>query len=229
MTAFQIPDSARQEIEQQQAQRDAPLPRESVPADSGDRIVKWRLRKTDTEPERIVEAVYSPDEFVLMQEHVHAASRAAAGSTERAAAFNVIDAMHEMKVRLGAMLAPADEFAAPAPSKSEVRALPTRAHARNSDPSTSHVAAAHASRDMTANQAAVLEAFKRCEAMTDVELVEFYGQASDLPQQSESGLRTRRSELVIAGYVEDSGSKKVVSGHDPAIIWRLVEHTAGLF
>lgn len=98
MTTFEIPESARRAIEDQQAAKDAPLPRESAPADTGGRIVKWRLRETDTEPERWVEAVYTAEDFALAREHAKLASR------KDDEYVNVIDAFHELKVRLGASL-----------------------------------------------------------------------------------------------------------------------------
>lgn len=98
---------------------------------------------------------------------------------------------------------------------------PNRAYARRTDPETSHAAAAHASRSLTESQKQVLEMFDRYDAMTDVELVLAYD-SSDLPTQADSGIRTRRRELVDFGLVENSGRKKVVTHHDPAIIWRRV-------
>lgn len=78
-----------------------------------------------------------------------------------------------------------------------------RAHARRTDPATSHEAADSLSSDrLRASQDAVLAFLRRHGAMTDIELVERY---DGTVQQSPSGLRTRRKELVTRGLVVDTG------------------------
>ena len=62
--------------------------------------------------------------------------------------------------------------------------------------------------------------------MTDVELVNRYRllhaiDRETFPEQSESGLRTRRKELVDARVVADTQIRKRVVGHGPAIVWGL--------
>lgn len=100
------------------------------------------------------------------------------------------------------------------------------AHARRTDPETSHAAARSIrAEQLRKSQEAVLAVFHAQGAMTDVELVNYYRKRADfarLPQQSESGIRTRRSELVAAGRVEDSGQRvKLPSGRN-AIVWKAV-------
>lgn len=80
--------------------------------------------------------------------------------------------------------------------------------ARNSDPETSHEAAASVT-NLTVKQGAVLEFFRRHEALTDEQLLELYREAEldgrPIPQQADSGIRTRRSELVDKGVLCHSG------------------------
>ncbi len=100
------------------------------------------------------------------------------------------------------------------------------AYARTSDPVTSHEAAATLTPEkLRMSQAAVLRLFN-VGPMHDVALVDKYAIARVrypewYPQQSESGLRTRRKELVRKGLLVDSGERaRLVSGRN-AIIWRL--------
>ncbi len=79
-----------------------------------------------------------------------------------------------------------------------------RAIARPTDPATSHEAAASIDR-LIARQSAVLEVFKKKIRLTHDQLIDEYAILfPDFPQ-SESGLRTRCSELVDKGYVRESG------------------------
>lgn len=98
------------------------------------------------------------------------------------------------------------------------------AHARRNDPSTSRKAAASVT-GIRLSQAAVLKLFKDSGAMTDIELVDRYPLFRKVtgitaPRQSESGLRTRRKELVDLGRLEDSGVKKRLPSGRMAIVWR---------
>ena len=99
------------------------------------------------------------------------------------------------------------------------------AHARATDPRTSHEAAASITSDkIRASQDAVLRVLRRTGPICDAELVRVYQQrAADwqLPSQSESGLRTRRKELSSKGLVEDSGEKVRLASGRQAIVWRL--------
>jgi hypothetical protein len=96
--------------------------------------------------------------------------------------------------------------------------------ARTSDPITSHWAAKSV-RNATQIQKVILQLLVK--PMTDVELVaafENYWRNSYLPvglRSSESGIRTRRAELVRAGLVQDSGDKVTLASGRKAIVWSL--------
>ncbi|CAB4152753.1 hypothetical protein UFOVP609_26 [uncultured Caudovirales phage] len=99
------------------------------------------------------------------------------------------------------------------------------AHARLTDPQTSHEAA-RSVENITATQTAILKLLAGF-PMTDEELVWHYEQnvrmgadARDFPRASASGIRSRRAELVKLGYVFDSGHRTKISSGRNAIIWR---------
>ena len=92
-----------------------------------------------------------------------------------------------------------------------------QAHARRTDPPTSHEAAASIVA-LLAKQEAVLHVFNKYKTLTLEQLVANY---FGLPQCA-SGIRTRASELVKLGYLRDSGrTTKTKSGRN-AIIWEIV-------
>lgn len=102
-----------------------------------------------------------------------------------------------------------------------------RANARTTDPITSKEAAASIKSDaIRRSQEAVLGMLKRYGAMYDQQLVDRYLYYStidgDIPTQSESGIRTRRSELVSKGLVKDSGDKALLPSGRRTIIWKAV-------
>lgn len=88
--------------------------------------------------------------------------------------------------------------------------------ARRTDPKTSHDAA-ESVRDVTTTQEFVLRALRR--PRTDVELLEAYRNFKRAPRASESGVRTRRAELVRLGLVRDSGRRIVLESGRSAIVW----------
>lgn len=110
------------------------------------------------------------------------------------------------------------------------------AKARGSDPATSHQAAASV-KNITAVQSAVLSCFTRRSSgwdprlLTDIDIAAIYNGrrvfdeegGKDYPQASDSGLRTRRSELVRAGYLENSGLLAVLPSGRKSILWRLTD------
>lgn len=102
-------------------------------------------------------------------------------------------------------------------------AVPTEAHARTSDPVTSHAAAAWLDEDtLRESQRAVLGAFGVRAQMTDTDLIRFYLQdrmRRGWPSQSTSGLRTRRRELVDGKLLRDSGRKVVLESGRKSIVW----------
>lgn len=94
--------------------------------------------------------------------------------------------------------------------------------ARAGDPSTSHMAAASIPTEkMRERQKAVLVCLTRFGPMTDEEIALCYPRVPGLPEQSPSGLRTRRSELHYAGHVVDTGGKRELQSGRLAIVWGL--------
>ena len=90
------------------------------------------------------------------------------------------------------------------------------AKARNTDPITSHLAA-ESVRDVTATQEYVLKALRK--ARTDFELVQAYNSLKTAPRASESGIRSRRAELVRKGMVVDTGRRVRLDSGRYAIVW----------
>ena len=101
------------------------------------------------------------------------------------------------------------------------------AYARHSDPRTSQEAAESlTAAHLRASLEAVLECAQRLPhfGFTDVALIAFYRSNQYLyewPEQSDSGIRTRRSELVRAGLLVDSSEKIKLRTGRRAIVWRL--------
>ena len=89
------------------------------------------------------------------------------------------------------------------------------ARARAGDPQTSYDAARSIG-DMTAKRQAVLEVL-RLGAATDDEIADTY-RSMTLPPQSESGIRTRRGELVQLGLVRQVGTATKANGRR-AVVW----------
>lgn len=92
--------------------------------------------------------------------------------------------------------------------------------ARTSDPITSHEAAASiAPEDLRPRLAAVLNLLAAFGPMTDELLARHYRNYPNLPKQSPSGLRTRRSELVELGLVAASGEYDYTASGRRSIKW----------
>jgi len=96
--------------------------------------------------------------------------------------------------------------------------------ARHSDPDTSH-AAADSVTELTEKQETVLALLINYgPQLSDGEIAVTYrrvGYHVTWPQ-SESGLRTRRSELVRKGLVQDSGERVKLESGRMAILWEAV-------
>ena len=94
------------------------------------------------------------------------------------------------------------------------------AHARMTDPSTSHLAAASVKNE-TLTKRIILNILND-RAMTDEELVEAYRfmalHIDTVPRASDSGIRSRRAELTKDFKVFAVGYKKTKSGRK-AIVW----------
>lgn len=95
--------------------------------------------------------------------------------------------------------------------------------ARATDPETSKAAASISEDELNLRHLSVLRCHKRYpKGMTDAELVASYRKYGYEPKQSESGLRTRRAELVDKGLIETTSERRRVLGHRPAIVWKAV-------
>lgn len=92
------------------------------------------------------------------------------------------------------------------------------AHARKTDPTTSHAAAASV-KDITSTQEFILMALTR--PLTDVDLVSAYRAFKSAPPASESGICSRRSELVALGKVVDTGARVRLASGRHAIVWQV--------
>ena len=95
--------------------------------------------------------------------------------------------------------------------------------ARSGDPQTSWDAAHSITSDkIRKSQAAVLKVIRDYGPMNDSTLLQAYRsiyRTEEFPQQSESGLRTRRSELVEKGLVYATGKLAVMPSGRSSIIW----------
>jgi hypothetical protein len=105
----------------------------------------------------------------------------------------------------------------------ELRPTPEQ-RTRLTDPDTS-LAAAASVMELTTKREAVLTVVRSLTAAdprgaTDWMIAEAYRAQEGLPLQSPSGLRTRRSELVEAGLVEDSGQRALLESGRWAVLWR---------
>lgn len=95
--------------------------------------------------------------------------------------------------------------------------------ARRTDPETSHLAAASVSTSIRESQRIVFSLFKAYGDMTDEKLLKVSYAGGNL--LSPSGLRTRRSELVRLGLLEDSGQRIALASGRKAIVWRVKQTT----
>jgi hypothetical protein len=106
------------------------------------------------------------------------------------------------------------------PERFESRLRPADSpRARRTDPATSH-AAAQSVGDLRESQRAVLATFLQHGPMHDEKLEVRYPQQ---PRQSESGLRTRRRELVDLGLLRDSGTTTLTVHGRSTTIWELTD------
>lgn len=98
------------------------------------------------------------------------------------------------------------------------------ARARLTDPATSHAAAASVD-NLTATRRRILDVLRVFGPMTDQQIRSTYLQVYDDPI-SDSGLRTRRRELVDAEYVRDTGRRARLASGRNGIVWEATEGTA---
>ena len=100
-----------------------------------------------------------------------------------------------------------------------------KARTRRTHPDTSRDAA-QSVREMTDRRSAVLSCFEHFGEMTDEEFLDVYERKQtdeSWPEQSVSGLRTRRSELVRFSRLADTGRRKRMRSNRQAIVWGLAE------
>ena len=90
--------------------------------------------------------------------------------------------------------------------------------ARRTDPVTSHLAADSVD-NVTATQAYILRCLKR--PRNDSQLVQAYKAYKTAPRASESGIRSRRAELVDRGLVVDTGRRVRLDSGRYSIVWGL--------
>lgn len=89
---------------------------------------------------------------------------------------------------------------------------------RHADPQTSHDAAASTTEDrLRESQQAVLDLFTTRGDMSDEGLLQAAQEAG--VKQSESGLRTRRSELVGLGLLVDTGARTRTVNDRQTVVW----------
>lgn len=95
------------------------------------------------------------------------------------------------------------------------------ARARPTDPHTSHEAAVSVN-GLRPKQHAVLRVFNDRGSLTLENLVILYKYWHYQPPQSDSGIRTRASELVAQGRLRNTGRTAKTSSGRNAIIWEAV-------
>ena len=94
--------------------------------------------------------------------------------------------------------------------------------ARKTDPQTSHDAAKSV-KDVSKTKKAILSLLRKHQ--TDMQLVANYTKLvrqNKAPRASESGIRSRRSELVWLGLVKDTGERQKLRSGRMAIVWKRV-------
>lgn len=94
------------------------------------------------------------------------------------------------------------------------------AKARKTDLQTSHDAAKSV-RNITMTKHYILQCLVR--ARTDVELVEAYKKLKKAPKASESGIRSRRAELVREGLVHPTGLEVKLPSGRYAKVWQVTK------
>jgi hypothetical protein len=110
--------------------------------------------------------------------------------------------------------------ASPDRDRQPVTSTQDHAVARRGDPETSHEAAASVT-GLRESQAEVLGVIRRRGPMTDEEVLKVLSDRGERPW-TPSGARTRRSELVTAGLVKDSGRRKRLPTGRRSILWEAV-------
>lgn len=123
-------------------------------------------------------------------------------------------------------------FDEPAPVAPAPPGTTRRPRARKTDPATSHAASARAARGLTTKQRAVLSMFHKYGRLHDEALIAFYreirteqlglGYGEQVPDMSDSSIRTRRAELVTLGRLRDTGHQSTTARGGATTVWELV-------
>lgn len=99
--------------------------------------------------------------------------------------------------------------------------------ARHTDPETSHDAAKSV-RNQTATHAAIRHLMRKFGPLTDTDLISAYrAEWGAWAPFTDSGLRTRRAELVELGHVVDTGARQKLASGRQSIVWGLREDEDG--
>ena len=93
----------------------------------------------------------------------------------------------------------------------------TVAKARKTDPKTSHDAADSVD-NITATKRHILKMLRTPKC--DDQLLVMWKTSKGAPEASESGIRSRRAELVREGRVVDTGKRIVLRSGRSAIVWK---------
>jgi hypothetical protein len=99
-------------------------------------------------------------------------------------------------------------------------------HTRLLDPQTSWEAAASSTEEHTTRTQLAILAILAYGEMTDTEIVHAYRELEDfgdVPRASESGIRSRRAELVEMGKVQATGFYRKTPSGRRCNIWELVK------
>jgi hypothetical protein len=91
---------------------------------------------------------------------------------------------------------------------------------RTLDPSTSHAAEKSVSK-LAESYGIILDLFRTYGPMNDEQLITRW-KFNSSKYAADSGIRSRRSELVAAGRLEDSGDRIKMTSGRMSIVWRLV-------
>jgi hypothetical protein len=99
-------------------------------------------------------------------------------------------------------------------------------YARKTDPGTSHLAA-RSVQNITKTQQAILDLLR--DGMNDEALINVYtglAKGGYVPAASESGIRSRRAELVKQGLVVDTGERSKMTTGRLAAVWKATTNWA---
>lgn len=97
---------------------------------------------------------------------------------------------------------------------------PAKSKVRRMDPGTSFSAALAQTPEKTRGLYIAIRQILDRKPMTDEELLALF--QSKHKSVTPSGVRSRRAELVDAGWVRDSGEKRLTAAGSPSIVWEAV-------